>query len=157
VRKLRLFGLLCLAALVAAALAGGAASRSDPTCAPTAVLLRIDTNGAGGKVLIYSSLVNRGRRACVTHGRLGVSLRNAGNDRLLAVAGNPFAANVNHRLRIGRTILFTLEWRNYCGPVTVMRFESTFGSRTARTPNAYPAARCDDLSAQSRLRLLKRG
>jgi len=138
-------------------LPAGAGARVAPACAPAAVLLRIDTNGAVGRILIYASLVNRGRRTCVTRGRLGVRLRDPSTKRLLDVVGNPFSGTVLNRLRRGRTILFTLEWRNYCGPVTVMRFEATYGSRTARTGSSYPAARCDDLSAPSRLRLLRRG
>jgi hypothetical protein len=149
-------GLFLLVALAAAVLPVSAASRADPACAPSAVVLRLDTNGGGGRVLVYASLVNRGRNVCVARGRLGVSLRDARNGRRLGVAGNPFAAQVTHRLRRGRTILFTLEWRNYCGPVTLMRFEATYGPRRARTGGSYPAARCDDIGAPSRLRVLRR-
>jgi hypothetical protein len=149
-------GLLSLAALVAAVVPVGAEARAAPTCAPSAVVLRLDTNGAGGRVLVYASLVNRGTSACAAHGRLGVSLRDARSGRRLGVAGNPFAGRVNQVLRRGRTILFTLEWRNYCGPVTLMRFEATYGPRRARTGGSYPAARCDDIGSSSRLRLVRR-
>ncbi len=145
--------LVLLAAFVVGAEAG---ARAVPACAPSAVVLRIDGNGAGGRVLLYASLVNRSRSACGTRGRLGVSLRDAKTGRRLAVKGNPFAGAVGRRLPRGRTILFTLEWRNYCGPVTLMRFEATYGPRTARTGSSYPAARCDELGSPSRLRLLRR-
>jgi hypothetical protein len=154
VPKLRL---LWLAALLAVLLPPNAGARAVPACAPRAVLLRIDTNGAGGRVLIYASLVNRGRNPCVARGRLGLRLRDPTTKQLLQVTGNPFARTVSHRLRPGRNILYTLEWRNYCGPVTVMRFELTFWTTTARTKSSYPAARCDDLAAPSRLRLIRRG
>jgi hypothetical protein len=149
-------GLFLLASLVAAVLPARAESLAVPACAPSALVLRIDTNGAGGSVLVYASLVNRGRGACVTRGRLGVSLRDAKTGGPLRVKGNPFAGRVQHRLRHGRTILFTLEWRNYCGGVKPMRFEATYGPRTARTGSSYPAARCDSLGSPSRLRLLRR-
>jgi hypothetical protein len=142
--------------LVASLVAADAGARAVPACAPSAVVLRIDSNGAGGRVLLYASLVNRGGSPCLTRGRLGVGLRDAKTGRRLAVRGNPFAAAVGRRLPRGRTLLFTLEWRNYCGPVTLMRFEATYGPRTARTGSSYPAARCDELGSPSRLRLLRR-
>jgi hypothetical protein len=153
VAKASIFLLVVLAALAVGADAG---ARAFPACAPSAVVLRIDSNGAGGRVLLYASLVNRGRSPCLTRGRLGVSLRDAKTGARLAVRGNPFAATVGRGLRRGRTILFTLEWRNYCGPVTLMRFQSTYGPRRARTGSSYPAARCDELGSPSRLRLLRR-
>jgi hypothetical protein len=148
--------LLGLAALVVAAVPATGRSGGAAACARGAVVLRIDTNGAGGRVLVYASLVNTGRTACVARGRLRVSLRAEVTSRLLAVTGNPYAATVRHVLRRGRNNLYTLEWRNYCGPVVSMRFELTFWKTTAQTGSSYPAARCEDLDSPSRLRLLRR-
>jgi hypothetical protein len=145
VTEVRLLRLISVAAAVAA----------PPPCAAGAIEPRVDTNGASGRIHVYATLWNRGRRACTVRGRITASLVDAKTSRLLRVVGNPRAKLVRGRLGPGRNNVFTLEWENYCGPGKPMLFVVRFGRRRSIQRSNSPGARCESASAPSRLRLFR--
>ena len=130
-----------------------AALAAPPPCSARDLEPRVDTNGAGGTIIVYALLRNASGRACSARGRLVVSLRDARTHRLLKVLGNPHAKLVRGRVRPGRNDIVWLQWENYCGPGRPMLFEVAFGARRAVQRSAYPGARCDVRSRPSRFRL----
>jgi hypothetical protein len=132
-----------------------AAAVAAPPCAAGAIEPRVDTNGASGRIYVYTMLWNRGRRACSARGRVTASLVDARTHRLLRIVGNPHTNLFRTRLRPGRNNVFTLEWENYCGPGRPMLFVVHFGGRRAVQRSNYPGARCESASAPSRLRLFR--
>ena len=124
-------------------------------CSARDLVPRIDTNGAGGTIIVYATLWNTSARACTGRGRLVVSLRDAKSNRLLRVVGNPHAKLVHRRLRAGRNSVFWLQWENYCGPGRPMVFQATFARRRDVQRSAYPGARCESPSTPSRLRVFR--
>lgn len=149
-------GAFVLAAFVLAA--GGAAGHAQatrlPTCATRAIVLTVGTNGAGGTVLIYVGLRNRGRHACLVRGRATLALRDAGTHALLHVYGNPYTRAVHRSLGRGPNNLFTLQWQNYCGPGRPLLIVASFGKRQAIEHDAYPGARCELPDVPSQLALI---
>ena len=83
-----------------------AATHSVPACATRALVITVATNGAGGKVLIFVGLRNRGRRACAVRGRASLALRDADTHAVLHVYGNPYTRTVRSSLRRGPNTLF---------------------------------------------------
>ena len=138
--------------LWAIALAAGLAA---PPCAAGAVVPRVDTNGASGRIYVYALLRNRGRRPCTASGRVTASLVDVSTRNLLGVEGNPHSKTVRMRLRPGRNTVFMLEWENYCGPGQPMLFVVRFGRRRAVQRSNYPGARCETIALPSRLRLFR--
>jgi uncharacterized protein DUF4232 len=130
-----------------------AALTAPPPCSARDLRPRVDTNGAGGTIIVYATLRNTSGRACTARGRLVVSLRDAATHRLLAVRGNPRVQPVRGRMRAGRNDVVWLQWENYCGPGRPMLFDVAFGGRHATQRSAYPGARCDTRGQPSRLRL----
>jgi hypothetical protein len=141
----RLLRLISVAAAVAA----------PPPCAVGVIEPRVDTNGAGGTIIVYGMLWNTSRRACTVRWRVAASLVDAKTHRPLRVVGNPHTKVVYGRLRPGRNNVFWLQWENYCGPGRPMLFVVSVGGRRAVQRSNYPGARCESRAAPSRLRLLR--
>jgi hypothetical protein len=149
---------LCVLALAPDTIAATAAPNEIAaapvaSCAPRSVHPRVDTNGASGQIFVYVDLHNTTGHACLTHGRLFLSLRDAKTHRLLHIVGNPHGQRVDRRLRAGRNRIFTVVWSNYCGPGRPMDFEVRFGAEHTAQRSGYPGARCDSKSQPSRLKL----
>jgi hypothetical protein len=130
-----------------------AATHSVPACATRALVITVATNGAGGKVLIFVGLRNRGRRACAVRGRASLALRDADTHAVLHVYGNPYTRTVRSSLRRGPNTLFTLQWQNYCGPPRPLLVVASFGRRQAIEHDATPGARCELPDVPSQLLL----
>jgi Protein of unknown function (DUF4232) len=143
-----------LASTRADATTRSAAARSVPACGTRALVVTVSSNGAGGKVLIYVGLRNRGRHACLARGHAGLALRDAATHALLHVYGNPYGRAVHRSLRRGPNNLFTLQWQNYCGPGRPLLVVASFGRRQAIECDTYPGARCDLPEVPSELRLI---
>jgi hypothetical protein len=90
-----------LASTRADATTRSAAAQSVPACGTRALVVTVSSNGAGGKVLIYVGLRNRGRHACLARGHAGLALRDAATPALLHVYGNPYGRAVHRSLRRG--------------------------------------------------------
>ena len=151
---------IAVVAAVFAATGGGAtgstataraANQSVHACATRALVITVATNGAGGKVLIFVGLRNRGRRACAVRGRASLALRDADSHAVLHVYGNPYTRTVRSSLRRGPNTVFTLQWQNYCGPPRPLLFVASFGRRQAIEHDATPGARCELPDVPSRL------
>jgi hypothetical protein len=143
------------ALLAAAALAAGyarARSVQLPGCAARSLAPTVFTNGAGGTVIIYAGLRNTGGHACLTRGRLVLTLRDAKTHVRLRIRGNPHAVTVRRGLRAGTHTIFALQWSNYCGPGKPLLLVASLGSRRAVERDNYPGARCDSRDAPSQLR-----
>jgi hypothetical protein len=143
-----------LASTRADATTRSAAAQSVPACGTRALVVTVSSNGAGGKVLIYVGLRNRGRHACLARGHAGLALRDAATHALLHVYGNPYGRAVHRSLRRGPNNLFTLQWQNYCGPGRPLLVVASFGRRQAIEHDTYPGARCDLPDVPSELRLI---
>jgi Protein of unknown function (DUF4232) len=129
--------------MTAAGATGTAATIGLHNCSTRALVVRVATNGAGGKVQIFVGLTNRGRQVCLVRGRATLALRDAGTHALLHVYGNPYRRAIRRPLRRGRNNLFALEWQNYCGPGRPLLIIASFGRRQAVEHDAYPGARCE--------------
>ncbi len=148
-------GALGVAVLVTPlATAGPAETAALRTCPASTIVLTVNTNGAGGSVLIYVGLRNRGGHTCLARGRASLALRDAATHTLLHVYANPYTRAVNRSLRRGPNNLFTLQWQNYCGPGRPLLIVASFGKRQAVEHDAYPDARCDLPDVPSQLRLV---
>ena len=110
-------------------------------------------NGATGTVLIYVGLRNRSGHACLARGRAVLALRDAKTHTLLHIYANPYARTVRRSLRRGLNNLFTLQWKNYCGPGRPLLLIVSFAGRRAVERDAYPGARCELPDIPSELRL----
>ena len=102
-------------------------------CEPT-----LNTNGAGGTILIYV-------RVC-TRTRMTVALRDAQTGRLLRVAGNPYRQ---------RRRSVTMQWTNYCGPRRPLVYELTVGARRIHQRSNSPGARCETAKVPSTLTVFR--
>jgi hypothetical protein len=140
--------------VTALAPAGHAETAALRTCPARATVVTANTNGAGGSVLIYVGLRNRGSHTCLARGRASLALRDAATQTLLHVYANPYTRAVNRSLRRGPNNLFTLQWQNYCGPGRPLLIVASFGKRQAVEHDAYPGARCDLPDVPSQLRLV---
>jgi len=137
------------------AIAGTQPERSSrlPTCSAKRTVPAVDTNGATGTVLIYVGLRNRSGHACLARGRAVLALRDAKTHTLLHIYANPYARTVRRSLRRGLNNLFTLQWKNYCGPGRPLLLIVSFAGRRAVERDAYPGARCELPDIPSELRL----
>jgi hypothetical protein len=152
----RTFGLasaLATGALILVATAGHAQPSGPPICATRALVITVASNGAGGKVLIFVGLRNRGRHRCAVRGSASLALRDADTHALLHVYGNPHTRTLRSSLRRGPNTLFTLRWQNYCGPQTPLLVVASFGRRQAVEHDATPGARCELPDVPSQLLL----
>jgi hypothetical protein len=154
-----LAGLLLAAWLGAVALTSAVAGTRPahsvrlPACAAKTTVPAVDTNGATGTVLIYVGLRNRSGHACLARGRAALALRDAKTRVLLHIYANPYARPVRRSLRRGLNNLFTLQWKNYCGPGRPLLIVASFARRQAVRRDAYPGARCELPDVASELRL----
>jgi hypothetical protein len=127
-----------------------------PACAARRTAPAVATNGASGTVLIYVGLRNLSGRTCLARGRAVLALRDAKTHALLHVYANPYARTVRRSLRRGLNNLFTLQWKNYCGPGRPLLIIVSFGRRQAVERDSYPGARCELPDVPSELRLFQR-
>jgi hypothetical protein len=139
--------------LAAVAATGPAESIVLPTCVAKTTVPAVDTNGATGTVLIYVGLRNRSGHACLARGRATLALRDAETHALVHVYANPYTRTVRRSLRRGVNNLFTLQWKNYCGPGRPLLIVASFARRQAVERDAYPGARCELPDVPSELRL----
>jgi hypothetical protein len=147
------FGTAALMAAVAAT--GPAESILLPACPAKTTVPAVDTNGSTGTVLIYVGLRNRSGHACLARGRTVLALRDAKTHALLHVYDNPYARSVHRSLRRGLNNLFTLQWKNYCGPGRPLLIIVSFARRRAVEREPYPGARCELPDVPSELRLFR--
>jgi hypothetical protein len=153
---LLLVALFSTAALLAAVAATGPAeSIVLPACAAKTTVPAVDTNGATGTVLIYVGLRNRAGHACLARGRAVLALRDAKTHALLHIYANPYSRTVRRSLHRGLNNLFTLQWKNYCGPGRPLLVIASFAGRQALERDAYPGARCELPDVPSELRLFR--
>ena len=152
-------GLLLAAGLSAAVLTTAVAATEPaqsirlPACAAKTTVPTIGTNVATGTVLIYVGLRNRSGHACLARGRAVLALRDAKTHVLLHIYANPYARTVRKTLRRGLNNLFTLQWKNYCGPGRPLLLIVSFARRQAVERDSYPGARCELPDVPSELRL----
>ena len=139
--------------MAAVAATGPAESIVLPACAAKTTAPAVDTNSATGTVLIYVGLRNRSGHACRARGRATLALRDAKTHALLHIYANPYARMVRRSLRRGLNNLFTLQWKNYCGPGRPLLIVASFARRQAVERDAYPGARCELPDVPSELRL----
>ena len=125
-----------------------------PACVATWTAPAVSTNGATGTVLIYVGLRNRGRHACLARGRAVLALRDARTHALLHIYANPYARMVSRSFHRGLNNLFTLQWKNYCGPGRPLLIIASFGKRQAIERDSYPGAACRLPDVPSELRLV---
>jgi hypothetical protein len=140
--------------MAAAAATGPAESIVLPFCAAKTAAPAVDTNGATGTVLIYVGLRNRSGHACRARGRATLALRDAKTHALLHIYANPYARTVRRSLRRGLNNLFTMQWKNYCGPGRPLLIVASFARRQAVEREAYAGARCELPDVPSELRLV---
>jgi hypothetical protein len=139
--------------MAAVAATGPAESILLPACGVKTTVPAVDSNGATGTVLIYVGLRNRAGRACLARGRAALALRDARTHALLRIYNNPYSRTVRRSLHRGLNNLFTLQWRNYCGPSRPLLVIASFAGRQARERDSYPGARCELPDVTSELRL----
>jgi hypothetical protein len=152
---------LLLAVLFSTAVLMAAVAETDPAesivlpaCAAKTTAPAVDTNGATGTVLIYVGLRNRSGHACRARGRATLALRDAKTHALLHIYANPYARTVRRSLRRGLNNLFTMQWKNYCGPGRPLLIVASFARRQAVEREAYAGARCELPDVPSELRLV---
>ena len=153
-------GLLLASVLVTAVLTAAVAATGParpillPACAAKTTMPAIDSNGATGTVLIYVGLRNRSSHACLARGRAVLALRDTKTHALLHIYANPYSRTVRRSLHRGLNNLFTVQWRNYCGPGRPLLVIATFARRQAVERDSYPGARCELPDVPSELRLV---
>jgi hypothetical protein len=128
--------------MAAGATTGPAESTPLPACAAKTTVPALDSNGASGTIFFYVGLRNRSRHACLARGRAVLALRDAKTRALLHIDGNPYSRTVRRSLHRGLNNLFTLQWRNYCGPGRPLLVIATYASHQAVERDSYPGAAC---------------